>query len=373
MSEHKRSLSLQDIFFFIFLILLSWVFYQMLQPFLVDLFLTLVLVIMFRGVHHFIEQRSRLSAGGSAGLTILIVIVVLLIPLGFVSTMVTKEVAHNYELVKTEWPKIEAEFESGRIDSLLTNNKYLKAVSSRVDTNKLGEKVGELVTEITRSFFDIAQSTLLSITNVAFHLLMIVFFMYFMLVDGRALRSRLQFLIPMDDNDEAAVMRKLTQVTEGIVFNTFLAGLVEGTWGGILLAIAGVPSPFFWGTMMVALSIIPLVGANSVLFPAGVILLSIGHVWQGLLVLILGTGLILINQNFIKPKLDGKRSGMHPAIVVIASLGGMFWMGLVGFIAGPFLAAAFIVLWDQFGKKFERQLTRLNAGQSSTEHEDETS
>lgn len=365
MQINRKSLTIQDIFFFFFLVVLSFMFYQMLRPFLVDLFLTIVLSIMFQRVYQYFKRKPLLGPSGGAVITIFIVLVVLFIPLTFVGTMVTKEIAYNYKLISTELPSWKKEFDNGAIQQYVDKNEKLKTVVDNLDMVKLRTQLEEAFKTVTGILFRVAQETILSITNVAFHALMIVFFLFFFLAQGDVLQRKLQYLIPFDDHDEREFMNKMRSVTEGIVFNTFLMGAIEGTWGGVLLAIAGVPSPFFWGTLMVLLSIIPLVGANAILLPIGIILLLIGNVWQGLLILLLGVGLVTVNQNFIKPRLDGHRSGMHPAIIVIASLGGMFWMGLIGFLAGPFLAAAFVVIWSQFGKKYEKQLLHLNAGQDS--------
>ncbi len=362
MKINRPSIGLQDIFFFFFLIILSAIFYEMLKPFLVDLFLTVVLTIMFQKVYMFFKKKPKISPSLAATITIFIVIFTLVLPLSFVGFMVTKEVASNYDLVKTEWPKIENQLQSGDFLSFLDEQPYIKRFVDNLNMNEIEDQIEELVKSFSGTVLKIAQETFLSFTTIMFHILMIIFFLFFFLVDGQTLQDRLQFLIPFEDKNEKEFMLKMKDVTEAIIFNTFLIGAIEGTWGGILLAIAGVPSPFFWGTMMVLLSVIPLVGANAVLFPTALILLFMGNLWEGFMILILGTGLITINQNFIKPRIDGQRSGMHPAIVVIASLGGMFWMGLIGFLAGPFLAAAFLVIWDQFGKKYEAQLLHFNAG-----------
>jgi predicted PurR-regulated permease PerM len=257
-------------------------------------------------------------------LTVVFISCSLLIPLSFVGVMVTREIAQNYLIIESEWPKLVHNFDQAQVDRLLQNNPKLKIFAEHIDFSKLTQGINELAGTLTRFLLEMAQNTFLNITNIALHSLLIVFFMYFFLKDGQVLKKRLQAIIPLNYKDEKAIAIKLKKVTEGIVFNTFLSGFIEGSWGAILFLITGLPSPFFWGVMMVALSIIPLVGANTVLLPAGIILLLTGSVVKGLIILIFGSGLIIVNQNFIKPKFDGKLSGMHPAIVVISSLGGMY-------------------------------------------------
>ena len=111
---------------------------------------------------------------------------------------------------------------------------------------------------------------------------------------------------------------------------------------------------------MIVLSLIPLVGANTILVPAVIILFAAGNMSGALILLIFGVGVIIINQNIIRPRLDGHKSGMHPAIVFLASMGGLVWMGIVGFVAGPMITAVFMIIWNQFGEHYKEKLEKYN-------------
>ncbi|MDF1550762.1 MAG: AI-2E family transporter, partial [Bacteroidales bacterium] len=181
-------------------------------------------------------------------------------------------------------------------------------------------------------------------------------------IDGNKLIERIQYLVPLKDTEEKKMLEKLEKVTDAIVLNTFMLGFIEGAYGGILFSILGVSSPVFWGMLMAFLSIIPLVGANTVLVPMAVFQMLIGNVSTGVLILVIGTGAIIINQNIIRPRLDGHRSGMHPAIMFLASMGGLLLMGLVGFLAGPMITGLFLVTWNLFGERYKRKLEEYNKG-----------
>jgi len=107
---------------------------------------------------------------------------------------------------------------------------------------------------------------------------------------------------------------------------------------------------------------IPIVGANAILMPTAIILFLSGDVVSGLIVLIIGSGGILISQNLIKPKVVGDKMKMHSAIVLLSMVGGIAWMGLIGFIVGPLIAAVCLVVWQQFASKFKDDLKTWNEG-----------
>ena len=86
-----------------------------------------------------------------------------------------------------------------------------------------------------------------------------------------------------------------------------------------------------------------------------------GSYVKGILLLLLGAGAIVINQNVIKPKLTGDKSGLHPVVMLVSSIGGIAWMGMTGFIAGPLIAAFTIVAWELFASKFKTRLPQSEA------------
>jgi predicted PurR-regulated permease PerM len=42
--------------------------------------------------------------------------------------------------------------------------------------------------------------------------------------------------------------------------------------------------------------------------------------------------------------------------VLLATIGGLAWVGLIGVLVGPILASLFIVVWRQFGMRYEEEL-----------------
>ncbi|HBE00889.1 MAG TPA: hypothetical protein DC049_00225, partial [Spirochaetia bacterium] len=65
-------------------------------------------------------------------------------------------------------------------------------------------------------------------------------------------------------------------------------------------------------------------------------------------------------QNLLKPKLLGDRAGLHPAFVLLSVIGGIYWLGIIGFIVGPLLTTLFLVIWNQFGIRFKHELEMRN-------------
>ena len=61
----------------------------------------------------------------------------------------------------------------------------------------------------------------------------------------------------------------------------------------------------------------------------------------------------IFSQNILRPKLIGDRTGLHPALVLVSTIGGLSWLGLIGFLVGPIIATLFVVIWEQFATQRE--------------------
>ncbi|MGB5018446.1 MAG: AI-2E family transporter, partial [Candidatus Moraniibacteriota bacterium] len=88
--------------------------------------------------------------------------------------------------------------------------------------------------------------------------------------------------------------------------------------------------------------------------------LLLGDFWQGALVLGVGFGIISLIDNILKPKLVGQDTQMHPLVVFFATLGGLSFFGLSGFILGPIVMSLFTALWDIYAIEFRKQLDSYN-------------
>ncbi len=357
--------SLQEIFFFLILIVLTIAFYNILEPFIADAFLALMLVILFKKPYRWFLKKFKKNKHRAAGFTTFTVIVVIIIPLMLIGFVVANEVGVNYKKIENQWPEIKEKLTEQNLKDQFKDVPYLNDYVQNIKLETIEKKVDDFVGTATEWVVSLLQDTFSGLAYMLIHTFFVLFMLYFMFADGDILVKRLQYLIPMNNAEEKALMDNIEKVTDGIVINSFLLGAIEGTYGGILFYLVGVPSPVFWGLIMTFFSIIPIVGTNSVMMPAAIIYFLIGDYATGTILLLAGTGVVLINQNLIRPRLDANKIGMHTAMALIASLGGLLWLGVIGFLAGPLLTALFIAMWDLYGKKYNEELVLMNKDNES--------
>jgi predicted PurR-regulated permease PerM len=253
----------------------------------------------------------------------------------------------------SNWPAIQEYFK--KLPEKASSLPIVKNYIDDIDWNRVSESANQSITSIAEFLLGLIKQTFINVGFMIVHFFIILFLLYFIFIDGKKLVERIQFLVPLKDTEEQELIEKFERVADAIVFNSFMIGFIEGAYGGILFAILGIPSPFFWGMMMTFLSIIPIVGAN-------IYQIWAGNIATGIIILVLGAGVIVINQNLIRPRLDGHKSGMHPAIMFVASMGGLITLGIVGFLVGPMIAGLFVVMWNLFGTRYKQNLESFNKG-----------
>jgi len=76
----------------------------------------------------------------------------------------------------------------------------------------------------------------------------------------------------------------------------------------------------------------------------------------GVLFMLYGIIIISSIDNVLRPKIIGKKAKVHPVLILVGVLGGVYLLGFVGLIAGPLILALFVTFInayerDRLGKK----------------------
>ncbi len=219
-----------------------------------------------------------------------------------------------------------------------------------------GEQLAAQFREIAGSTGPALMGTVAAATrgtlNFFLQLFILVYSLYFFLVDGPSILRKILYYIPLAPDEEEQLLERFVSVTRATLKGSLLIGVIQGGVAGVAFWVAGVPGAAFWGTVMVVLSIIPAVGAGLVWVPAVIYLLMAGQVVAGVA---LGAwcGVVVSSiDNFLRPLLIGRDARMSDLLILLSTLGGIVLFGAVGFIVGPIVAALFVTVWHIYGETF---------------------
>ena len=131
------------------------------------------------------------------------------------------------------------------------------------------------------------------------------------------------------------IYERLTKTVKAVLYAMVVVPLAQGLLAMLGFKIFGLPSPLFWGTMLIFAAIIPGIGSPLVWIPATVYLFAAAPLWQGIGMLLYGTFVISTSDNIIKPMLLHETAQIHPLLAFFSILGGILSFGLIGFLVGP--------------------------------------
>jgi predicted PurR-regulated permease PerM len=177
----------------------------------------------------------------------------------------------------------------------------------------------------------------------------ILFVVYYVLTDGARLTAYLRRATPLPPRQVDYLLTEAHRGLKAVFVGQILTSVIQGAVGGVGFLIAGLPGVILWSAVMAILSLLPVVGAFLVWVPAAVFLLLRGDIWQG--VFLLAWGILIVSQvdNFVRPKLIGNRSGIHPLFVLVGVLGGVAAFGFIGLFLGPLLVGvtvSILKVWE---------------------------
>ncbi len=314
----------------------------MLQPFVAVLAWATVLVIVFYPVHQRLLQRVK-KPGLTALLSCILVILTILVPVVLVTIAVLNELSGAMNNLQATiaylldpnspytgrvlgWASQYIDIEQLRSGQYLLDR--LKGVSGQVAGQTLGV-IGGVVGAIVQMFF-------------------VVFTMYYLFRDGDKIFAALRDALPLENEQATAIMARTRDVIGASVYGVLAIAIVQGVLGGLAFWILGVPSAIVWGVVMVFLSMIPMLGAFLVWVPAAIYLGLTGHPVKALIMVLWGTLVIGMADNFLRPKLVGERTKLHELLIFFAVLGGLQVFGVLGIVLGPVVLAITLALVDVF-------------------------
>jgi len=176
----------------------------------------------------------------------------------------------------------------------------------------------------------------------------VVFTMYYLFRDGDKILAVLRDALPLERDQATAIMARTRDVIGASVYGVLAIAIVQGFLGGLAFWTLGVPSAIVWGVAMTFLSMIPMLGAFLVWVPAAIYLALTGQPVKAVLLVLWGTLVIGMIDNFLRPKLVGERTKLHELLIFFAVLGGLQVFGVLGIVLGPVVLAITLALVDVF-------------------------
>jgi predicted PurR-regulated permease PerM len=322
---------------------LGYLLLRMLQPLAGALMSATVLAFLLYPVHarlsHALKHKPELSAGIITVLTPFVIIA----PLSMLAVVFIRQVSTlitNFKNGTVSIPNLTGDLAGypviGPVVHLAQENLPISA-----------EQVQGWVTQTAHAVLQTAASLsgdlVLGVAGTLVQFVLMLFILFFLLLDGRVIIRHVAHLIPMHGERRNTLINNLVAVMKAVVYGTAMTALIQGVLIGIGFAIIGLPSPVVFGALAAAAAFIPAVGTATVLVPAILYLMAVGR-WGAAIFLVVWAGLLALGEQLIRPMLTSRHAEVSALAVFIGAIGGVSAFGFIGFVIGPVIISLVVEL-----------------------------
>jgi predicted PurR-regulated permease PerM len=339
--------------FLLLLLAATLAFAWILRPFYGAVLWAIVGAVIFAPLNRELLRSMRGRSNLAASVTVLIIIAMVILPLVMIVVSLGQEGSNLYVKVQSgeyDFARyIQRVFDllpSWAIDFLDRFN--LTNLTTVRETLASGLMKGGQV--LAPQAVSIGMNTFDSMIGLG----IMLYLLFFLLRDGKALAERIKVTIPLRTDQKAALFSRFADVVRATVKGGILVAIAQGALGGLAFWFLGIHAPLLWAVLMAFLSLLPAIGAGLVWLPVAVYFLASGAVWQGISLITYGVLVIGLVDNILRPFLVGKDTKLPDYVVLISTLGGIEVFGLNGLVIGPLIAAIFMVTWEIFSASKSR-------------------
>ena len=346
-----------NVYFLIGLIILTgFAVFKMFLPFLATILTAFIFWQLFDSSYKWLVKKTK-HLKLSSLISCILVILIIVIPLFVIGSIAANEALGVYKNLSQDSNNIAG------IEINIKNFVYGFADDFGIDKVKVDRSfadidLGEAAKKAAGITANILQQAYQQISQFIFLVFIMLFVLYYLFLDGEKLIQYIFKLSPLGQKEESIIWTKFLSMTRATMKGTLIIAVIQGILGGLSFWVLGIGSPAFWGVVMGIFSVLPLVGPVTIWVPASIWLFVSGAWVSGLILLLIGSLVIGSVDNFLRPKLIGNDTALHPILILIGTFGGIIEFGIMGFIIGPLLITIFVALLEIFEKTFHKELEK---------------
>ncbi len=327
--------------FYILLGLATLLFLYLMKPFFFPIFWAAVIATIFMPAHLYLCRKVK-SSTLSATIILLIILLIIILPAGVIGSLLLNESMELYNALDVSSASIEQQIQN--ISSKITTNPYLSRmhIDTAFLTANLAEGAKNIANYIIYNLRDLTQNTIVFAVNFA----IMLYTLFFFIRDGDKFVRIIMKLVPLEQAREDLILERFSSTARATLKVTLIIGGIQGILGGLIFFLTGVKGALTWGTMMVFTSIVPAIGCSLVWAPAGIVMIIMGHFWEGMIILAFGVIVISHVDALLRPLLLGHDVQMHTLLIFLSTLGGLALFGISGFVIGPVITSLVQTFWE---------------------------
>jgi len=326
-------------FFLLIFTGISFLFWKVLEPFILVLLTAVIAAILVAPL----EKHVREWIGHpkiSAFVMVLLVFAIVLLPLATLALVAADQAVQIVQdtLANPSWLRA---FDIRTLPFVDTLPNILLIQITQIDP---GEMLRNIATWAVQNIGTLFASS----ADLVFKTFIFFVSLYYFLLDREKIKTEIIALSPLQVSIDKNITHRLVQTVRGVVFGSLIVAVIQGVVAGIGLTLFGVPGALIWAGLVVIAAQVPMLGTSMIMLPIVVYLFLSGHVPQAIGLLIWSMCVVGLIDNLVQPFIVGSRTRMHALLILLSMLGGLNAFGPIGFILGPTILAAFLVLLELY-------------------------
>jgi predicted PurR-regulated permease PerM len=323
-----------------------------LKPFFYALFWASVIASVFRPLFCKINRKLN-RPDVSSSIVIVVILLIIFLPAAIISSLVIAESIDIYNSIDSSSPTLESSLKN--TFNQFTHNPYIQKlnIKEKVWIDKMAEATKAVANYLLGSLKGLTENALTFFVQFG----VMLYALYFFVRDGNRFLQAIMRFFPLGNGREHILYEKFKVTAWATLKVTMIIGGIQGVLGGLIFFLTGIKGALTWAIIMVMTSIIPSVGCAIVWLPAAVIMIILGHIWEGIIILAFGTFVISMVDHFLRPVLLGKDVELHPLTIFLSTLGGIMLFGISGFVIGPIVASLFLSILEMYEQYYQSDIT----------------
>lgn len=338
-------------FFFVLLLGAAVAAVMIFLPFLTSIVLGAAAAVVTYPIYRRIQKIFGVSAirdNLSALCTVLFTLIVVLVPVFFLTFRIYSEIQSLYGVLIDESSRSQVIASLNSLSQWLSHSLFDVFPAYSFDSLN----VTEYLKDALQWVFANLDTIFGSLTKVIGYVFVFLLALFYFLRDGATIKRRFISWSPLLDEHDEYISRTMKQAVKSVFAGTLAVSLIQGILTGVGFWIFGIPAAAVWGSLAALAALIPGVGTSLVIVPGVIYLAIFASPWQAIGLGIWGAFAVGLIDNLLGPYLINKGLNIHPFLILISVLGGLFTFGPVGFIFGPLILAFLFALLDLYRTSF---------------------
>jgi predicted PurR-regulated permease PerM len=273
---------------------------------------------LYRKLNLYIKNRNV-----SAFIIVLFSILIILIPLWFVTPLLVQQV---FELYKAS--------QSLNIGGFVTS---IFPTGSEQFVLQITTVLSGFISKLSSLILNLLTDFIINSINLLIHLLIVGFVFFYTLKDWDKLKALIKDFSPLGKAKEKLLETQFKDITNTLIYGQIFIGIMQGLTAGLSYFIFQIPNALILSVLTILFALLPMIGAWIIWVPAAIYLFIIGKTAAGIIFVLYNLIITSTVDNFLRAYLVSKKINLSSGIILIGMIGGLYLMGVLGLIIGPLI------------------------------------